>query len=246
MSVEQTTMIEGAPFAYRHTEADVGVLHQVFVDKSYALDRFRLWPQISEYYGVAAEASQPLIVDCGANIGASPLWFALQFPEARIVAIEPERENFELLRRNLAGHTNVRPLQAAVASASGSVPLYDPGWGAWGFRTETVRPDVPVVAEVAAVSVEDVLRAERGTAPFVLKVDIEGAEGELFSRNTAVFSAFPVVIVELHDWMRPGEGTSDSFLRWHVAEGRDFVHHGENVFSLARWLAAPETIGYAA
>ncbi len=72
--------------------------------------------------------------------------------------------------------------------------------------------------------------------PFILKIDIEGGEADLFDDEPEVFARFPVLIIELHDWMLPRGGTSRPFLRWHAAQDRDFVHIGENVFSLCNTL----------
>jgi hypothetical protein len=71
-----------------------------------------------------------------------------------------------------------------------------------------------------------------GTVPFLLKIDIEGAEADLFSNNLEPFMAFYLVIVELHDWLLPGLANSRNFLAWHASSNRDFVYHGENVFSI--------------
>ena len=70
------------------------------------------------------------------------------------------------------------------------------------------------------------------SVPFLLKIDIEGAEADVFSQNTDCFDRFPLIIIELHDWMLPGQANSQAFLRWHAGLDRDFVLAGENVFSV--------------
>ena len=72
-----------------------------------------------------------------------------------------------------------------------------------------------------------------GGAPFIVKIDIEGFEGELFSRNLEWLDRFYVLIIELHDWMLPRQRSSQSFLRAVGALDRDFLQVGENVFSIA-------------
>ena len=81
------------------------------------------------------------------------------------------------------------------------------------------------------VSIPELVDASKAT-PFLLKIDIEGAEEELFSQNTDRLAAFPLIIIELHDWMLPGRASSRPFLRWHAEQDRDFVLAGENVFSV--------------
>jgi FkbM family methyltransferase len=52
-------------------------------------------------YEFTTTADQPLIVDCGANIGVSAVWFQLQYPRSRIIAFEPDPLLFDVLSRNL-------------------------------------------------------------------------------------------------------------------------------------------------
>jgi hypothetical protein len=72
-----------------------------------------------------------------------------------------------------------------------------------------------------------------GRVPFIAKIDIEGGEAELFAAETGWVDQFPLLIVELHDWLLPRAGTSRSFLRCVAGLDRDFVYLGENVFSIA-------------
>ena len=69
--------------------------------------------------------------------------------------------------------------------------------------------------------------------PFLLKIDVEGAEKQLFATPAAVFDQFPVIIIEPHDWMFPGERTSIGFFQFHAEAGREFAMKHENVASIA-------------
>ena len=66
----------------------------------------------------------------------------------------------------------------------------------------------------------------------IAKIDIEGAETELFSQSTVWIDHFPLVIVELHDWMMPGQARSRAFLQAISSRDRDFVQIRENSFSI--------------
>ena len=57
-----------------------------------------------------------VIIDAGAHIGLTSAYFADMYPNARIVAIEPEPENFRLLERNIAPYKNVRTIRAALCA----------------------------------------------------------------------------------------------------------------------------------
>ena len=112
--------------------------------------------------------------------------------------------------------------------------MIDPGSGNWGFRT--VARDEPGADAVPAYSVRTMLvqaRALGPVAPFLIKIDIEGAEAELFGRDFEWLDEFPVLIIELHD--RPGieEPSSRNFWRAIAAlKPRDFCFHGEDVVSI--------------
>jgi hypothetical protein len=69
-----------------------------------------------------------------------------------------------------------------------------------------------------------------------VKVDIEGAEADLFSGNTEWVELTPIIIVELHDWMLPKKGTSRPFLQCISKLDRDFIYLGEDVYSIANDL----------
>jgi hypothetical protein len=60
-----------------------------------------------------------------------------------------------------------------------------------------------------------------------------GAEKSLFASEAAVLDQFPLIIMEPHDWMFPGEHTSVEFFRFHSQAGREFAMKHENVASIA-------------
>jgi len=205
---------------------DVSVLYQTFLDEQYRISRLARCGSIrSRYEHILAAGCVPLILDCGANIGLSAAYFAEQFPEARIVAIEPEPGNAALARKNCP---DVELIQAAVSSEAGRGSVHDTGDGNWAFR---VQPDASGAVEF--VSIDELLNRHPDCEPFLIKIDIEGFEGDLFSKNTKWVDRFFVLIVELHDWMLPMQGTSASFLKTMALRERDFVYLGENVFSIA-------------
>src|SRR4051812_16185801 len=106
-------------FHHRGTPADLGVIEQMFSQQDYSLDRLRRAPELQALYeALAAGAGRPLIIDAGANIGASAVYFGCTFPAAHIVAIEPARSNFELLQANTQG-LDVDARHAAIGAVAG-------------------------------------------------------------------------------------------------------------------------------
>jgi FkbM family methyltransferase len=165
-------------------------------------------------YGYEFGGQPEVIVDAGAYTGLSTAFFAHRFPDAKIIAIEPGRESFDLLVRNTAAFPNVQPLRAALWTESGTVSLSDPGDGAWGMRVtestgighgRTGDSRSAVDADpVRAVTVTDVMR-EFGLGTIdLLKVDIEGSEKELFAAPGDWIEHVDAICMELHDRFKPG------------------------------------------
>jgi hypothetical protein len=70
--------------------------------------------------------------------------------------------------------------------------------------------------------------------PFMVKVDIEGAEGDLFSENTGWVQETPLIMIELHTTgCRRRRGTALPFLRAIAGLDRDFIQGGEGIASIA-------------
>ena len=206
---------------------DTGVIQQILERCDYDLARFRQYGAFARYVdSIRDSGCRPLIIDAGANIGASPVYFISQHTNATVVAIEPERRNCELLRANCEG-LDVRVIEAAIGSGAGPRFLIDPGLSDWGFRVADQG-----LYEVSTVTVSQILGDyPRAThAPAILKIDIEGGEQDLFSGDVSWLAAMPLVIIELHDWMLPGEATARNFLRAISSFDFDFIQAGENTF----------------
>ena len=212
------TFKNGRRLNIRDEPADHSVVHQVFVSRDYDLSFFK---QADSLLATYESLFKPLIIDCGANIGASSVWFAEAFGKAEIIAVEPDPANLKVLRSNVSERIEV--VAGAVAGKSGEVSLFDPGQGGWAIRTVPGRG-------VPAYTVQELVE-NSAAAPFILKIDVEGFESDLFKNPCEVIQAFPLVIIELHDWMLPGDANSRPFLAWHAQHDRDFVFRGENVFS---------------
>lgn len=219
-------------FHYRPDSiGDVGVMKQIFEQKDYALSH---WPQgndIIELLGLLHERQRlSLIVDMGSNIGASSVFFGASYPGAKLICVEPDPANADLLMKNMAG-LNYSLFRGAISNRPGQLSLLDPGHGDWGFRTAPIDLRDTASIAIEAETVPNLMRqfGEDGV-PVIAKIDIEGGESDLFSSNCDWMDAFPCIIIELHDWMLPSKGTSRNFLKQVSARELDFVHRGENIF----------------
>jgi FkbM family methyltransferase len=218
--------------ALRRDTSDLSTFEQIFADTHYNHRRLQRADEISAMYEDMRPHGAPLILDLGANVGLSPLYFAKNWPAAQVIAVEPDSQNFRLLCENTAGNDHIVPVNAAVASEDGAVRICNADEDAWARRTETAAPGGS--GSIPALSVASLMKlAPEGSRPFIAKIDIEGFESNLFSQNTSWVDLFPVLYIELHDWMLPGHGTSNNFLRVISQLQRDFILSGENVISIS-------------
>lgn len=181
------------PIFLRAGSSDMSVFKEVLIDEGYSFP--------------LAE-SPHTIIDAGANIGISAIWYATRYPEARIIAIEAERANFELMVRNLEAYPNVTPVHAALWSHSGVVSIQDPfDDGAWGYQTSQREDGASnSLGSVQCVTARDVIEKYRLDRVNLFKIDIEGAEYEVFSdpESSEWIASVDAIAIELHDRFRPG------------------------------------------
>lgn len=227
-------------FYYRaNSEGDKGVITQLFIQHDYKLTfwQYHNMALLGFMNALSAGGRQPLIVDAGANIGASAVWFALSYHPALILAIEPEANNCNLLRLNTAD-LNVSIYEAAIGCNDGELYLQDPNLSDWGFRVgETGTKKIPVISMQTLLQPIDFSKY----FPFIMKIDIEGGEAELFSQYTDWLDDFALVIIELHDWMLPFSGSSRSFIQSMARYDFDILQRGENLFCFNRKFFSPRS-----
>lgn len=204
---------------------DFNVLRQIFVEHGY---NTAFHPEVRERFEAIIKSGRtPLIIDCGANSGMATRYFLETFPGARAVAIEPDAENLEHARRNNpSGDVEFR--LAGISARPGKARLDRGNEANWGYRTAVAEN-----GDVEMVTVNSILADHRDCVPFLIKIDIEGFENDLFDANIEWVDRFPVIIIELHDWMLPGQCNSKNFLLAIAGRDRDFVLRGENVVSVS-------------
>jgi FkbM family methyltransferase len=213
----------------RRDSTDALVFSQVFTGAHYELARFPQYTAVqSRYRRILASGRQPLIIDAGANNGASALWFATRFPKAKVVAVEPEPINASLCQQNTRGF-DVEVLQMAIGSKPGSVSLLADDRESWAVSTiRSSGGNVPIC------TVGEIVAARPGCALFVMKIDIEGFESDLFASDTDWVADTKVIFVEPHDWMLPDQGSSRNFQKVMSSYDFDIFISGENLAYIRR------------
>lgn len=180
------------PILLRNSTTDVCVFYQVFLAKSYDI-----------YYGIEPK----VIIDCGANIGLTSIYFKNRFPNAKIIAIEPELSNFELLKKNTEKYSNIFCIKSGVWNKSTDLIIKDGSTGKWGFVVKEVNYQSNDT--IPAISINEIIDIYNIDQIDILKIDIEGSEKELFETNFENWLRITkVLIIELHDGLKPGASKS--------------------------------------
>lgn len=156
-----------------------------------------LYTLARESYGYMLPAAPVrLIVDAGANIGDTTVWYATRFPESGVVAIEPDPDNFALLVKNCA------PYGSGVRLVNGAIwPVANRSLTVSGATYTAQVRESNRDGEVLCASIDPmtILRESGLDSIDIFKIDIEGAETELFSRESDEWlRKTRCIIVEIH------------------------------------------------
>ena len=137
-------------------------------------------PQV-ELYSLAENMNVKTIVDLGANIGTESIRFAKLYPEARIIAVEAEKRNFELLQKNISSFQQIEVSHAAIWSEKCKLKLISATDDSQGWHLETV--DANEDYDMLGQTFQELMQSFKLSSIDILKIDIEGAEMELFGNN---------------------------------------------------------------
>jgi FkbM family methyltransferase len=181
------------PIYLRIPSADIKVFEKVFLDQEYSFN----------------ENSTPkIILDIGAHIGLATIYFANKYPDARIIAIEPEKNNYEMLKKNVALYEKVIPIHAAVWNEDKEIDVVDTRGGNWGFITEEKQKargtNRLFCHKVNGITIKKIIKDYNIQKIDILKMDIEGAEKEVFSDASKWINKVDILIIELHEHLKPG------------------------------------------
>lgn len=213
----------------RPDSSDTGTFIKIFAKREYDLSHLGQFSRVrSAYQGILDAGKTPVILDAGANVGAASLWFARQFPRAAVLAVEPDPGNAELCRLNTRAQPAIQVIEAAIGSAPGAASLTEAGATA-GYAVQTRRSGDS--GQVAIQTVAELLGKVQSPAQlFLVKIDIEGFESDLFARNTEWVDEAEVIAIEPHDWLFPGGGTSAGFQKVMAQRNFEMLISGENLF----------------
>lgn len=160
------------------------------------------YEKIQDYFKASGPGHKLNILDAGANVGYTSVYFKSLFPDASVIAIEPDGSNFACLKTNveLNNLKDVNLVKAGLWYAN-----------AWLVVTNTFRDKLEHAFTVEESATESTLKglkitdliAEQGWKHIdILKMDIEGTEAKLFNKDIDLVNFLPHVklfVIEIHD-----------------------------------------------
>jgi len=176
-----TTKIFGFDFTFVDSASFVGQYDEIFKKQSYQFKPVN---------------KQPFIIDCGSNVGVSILYYARQYPNAKIIAFEPDKNIFPVLKKNVEqiGNANITLINKGVWNTEGKMVFLQEG--ADGGQVVDNNSNVSATAKTIEIETTILKNYLEGDIDF-LKIDIEGAEvvviedcGNLLKRAQQVFIEF--------------------------------------------------------
>ena len=205
-----------------------GVLHPIYLRRGTSdILNYRGIFERQEYQFLKSDLST--ILDLGGYIGLASIYLANKFPNAQILLVEPDPDNFALAVLNCRGYGNIKCVNYGVWSHScflsqmGQVGRLGGDYGKM-FGEDSSENGV---ARISAKSVKDLMDIAEFDSLDFCKIDIEGSEKALFDDPfvSAWLAKTKILSCELHDRMVPG--CSDSVHKALDSVGFDAFGSGE-------------------
>lgn len=155
-------------FTFRPFSSDSLVVRQHFFGKELA-------PIVS--YFNSKLTSPKFMIDAGGNIGASACFMHWNFPELRSLVLEPSVSNLNVAKINLAQENSIL-LDKALWWRS-EILNFDESNIAWARKVSKISSG----KKVQSVALSEILELEEFSNPDYIKIDIEGAEEEVFEKD---------------------------------------------------------------
>ena len=147
-----------------------------------------------QIYAFPSSSKSPRIIDCGANIGLSTIFFALKYPHAEIISFEPDPTTFEILQLNInqINNSNIQLIHKAAWIAEDRI-LFNPD-GADGGKISHCKNENANSVEVDATDLSIFLKEPVD----MLKMDIEGSEKTVIPHCNDLLRNVKNLFIEYH------------------------------------------------
>ena len=189
----KTVGVDGDSFrvTYRRNTSDMAVISEVLLMGEYEWE---------------TEFNPDLIIDCGANIGIFSLLQSVRYPKTKIIAVEPENGNFDILKRNADSHNNILCIKGGVWFKDAFLKVEDTGHNEWGYTVRECEKDAYDIQGFSLGNLIDNQIKDVGGHCIYVKMDIEGSEKYIFEDTNLAdwLSMIHYFVIEVHEDFIPG------------------------------------------
>lgn len=149
---------------------------------------------VDESYKFTSQSSSPIIIDCGANIGTSCLYFKTLYPQSKVTAFEADEKIAKILTSNLNNNNinDVKIISSAVWINNDGIEFSCEGADGGSIQGNGARK------KVNSIRLKEVLN-QIGRVD-LLKIDIEGAEYEVIKDCQSALGNVENIFIEYHSW----------------------------------------------
>jgi FkbM family methyltransferase len=194
-------------FFLRKGSSDLSVFEQIYLK--------------DEYKPLMAAATQnkikvDTIVDIGSNIGLASRYFNGHYPNAFYICVEPDKDNFSVLKKNTASLKTVKLYQYAIWNNERELSIDNGFRDGQGWSLRVTEEQSNAIASVRSITVNKIIEECGLSGIDILKIDIEGAEFAVFESLSAVdfLRKVKVLAIEIHEDIGPRSVVVDKLLHY--------------------------------
>ncbi len=186
----RTYLWNGKPIYYRAHSTDAVNIYKILLNRG----------KKGEYY-LPKGLDPEIILDIGSNTGIASIYFAMQYPSAKIYAFEPVPHNFNLLSKNIEGYGSIRAFPFALGKEDGKfqIKYSSAGYNLGGFSFYHLGVNESRKVEVEQKNLRSCLLEIGIKKVDLIKIDTEGAEYEILtSLDPKMLQEVDWIVGELH------------------------------------------------
>lgn len=179
---EGSTGIFGFEFNFVDSASFIGQYLEIFKKQSYQFKTLN---------------KEPLIVDCGSNIGVSILYYTKEYPTAKIIAFEPDKKIFQVLKNNTdkITNSNITLINKGIWNNDGVITFLEEGADGGQVAENIAASEV----KTKTIQIETTSLKKYLNEPVdFLKIDIEGAEVIAIEDCANLIGNAKQVFIEFH------------------------------------------------